>query len=33
VDSRGRIAFAVNQGNFAQANAIKPLTLFVLRKK
>jgi S-adenosylmethionine hydrolase len=33
VDSRGRVAFAVNQGNFAQVNAIKPLTTFVLLRK
>jgi S-adenosylmethionine hydrolase len=33
VDSRGRVAFAVNQGNFAQVNGIKPLTTFVLLRK
>lgn len=33
VDSRGRVAFAINQGHFAQQNGIKPLTSFVLRKK
>ncbi len=33
VDSRGRVAFAVNQGSFAQVNGIKPLSTFVLRKK
>jgi S-adenosylmethionine hydrolase len=33
VDSRGRVAFAVNQGSFAQVNGIKPLTPFVLRRK
>lgn len=33
VDSRGRVAFAVNQGSFAQANGIKPLMTFVLRRK
>ena len=33
IDSRGRVAFAVNQGNFAQAHGIKPLTTFALRKK
>lgn len=33
VDSRGRVAFAINQGHFAQQNGIQPLTAFVLRKK
>lgn len=33
VDSRGRVAFAINQGHFAQKNGIQPLTTFVLRKK
>jgi S-adenosylmethionine hydrolase len=33
VDSRGRVAFAINQGHFAQQNGIQPLTTFVLRKK
>lgn len=33
VDSRGRLAFAVNQGNFAKGNGIQPLTTFVLKKK
>jgi len=33
VDSRGRVAFAINQGHFAQQNGIKPLTTFVLRRK
>ncbi len=33
VDSRGRVAFAVNQGSFAQAHGIKPLMTFVLRRK
>ncbi|WP_224363855.1 SAM hydrolase/SAM-dependent halogenase family protein [Hyalangium versicolor] len=33
VDSRGRVAFAVNQGSFAQVNGIKPLTTFVLKRK
>ncbi|HYH99431.1 SAM hydrolase/SAM-dependent halogenase family protein [Hyalangium sp.] len=33
VDSRGRVAFAVNQGHFAQQNSVKPLTTFVLRRK
>jgi S-adenosylmethionine hydrolase len=33
VDSRGRVAFAVNQGSFAQVTGIKPLSTFVLRKK
>jgi S-adenosylmethionine hydrolase len=33
VDSRGRVAFAINQGHFAQQNRIQPLTTFVLRKK
>ena len=33
VDSRGRVAFAVNQGSFAQVHRIQPLSTFVLRKK
>ncbi|MDY7232221.1 SAM hydrolase/SAM-dependent halogenase family protein [Hyalangium rubrum] len=33
VDSRGRIAFAINQGSFAQAQGIRPLMPFVLRHK
>jgi hypothetical protein len=33
VDSRGRVAFAVNQGSFAQVHRIEPLSTFVLRKK
>jgi hypothetical protein len=33
VDSRGRVAFAVNQGSFAQVNGIRPLSTFVLKKK
>lgn len=33
VDSRGRVAFAVNQGSFAQMNGIQPLSTFVLKKK
>ncbi len=33
VDSRGRVAFAVNQGSFAKVHGIRPLMPFVLRKK
>jgi S-adenosylmethionine hydrolase len=33
VDSRGRVAFAVNQGSFAQMHRIQALSTFVLRKK
>jgi S-adenosylmethionine hydrolase len=33
VDSRGHVAFAVNQGSFAQAQGIKPLMPWVLRRK
>jgi hypothetical protein len=33
VDSRGRLAFAVNQGSFAQAQGVKPLMPLVLRRK
>jgi hypothetical protein len=33
VDSRGRVAFAVNQGHFAREHGIQPLTPFVLRRK
>jgi len=33
VDSRGRVAFAVNQGNFAQSQGVRPLTPLVLRRK
>jgi S-adenosylmethionine hydrolase len=33
VDSRGRVAFAVNQGSFAQTQGIKPLMPLVLRRK
>jgi S-adenosylmethionine hydrolase len=33
VDSRGRVAFAVNQGNFALAQGVKPLMPLVLRRK
>lgn len=33
VDSRGRVAFAVNQGSFAQTHGIRPLMPLVLRRK
>jgi S-adenosylmethionine hydrolase len=33
VDSRGRVAFAVNQGSFAQTQGIRPLMPLVLRRK
>lgn len=33
VDSRGRVAFAVNQGHFAQAHAVRPLMTLMLRRK
>ncbi|HEX8701470.1 MAG TPA: S-adenosyl-l-methionine hydroxide adenosyltransferase family protein [Myxococcaceae bacterium] len=33
VDSRGRVAFAINQGSFAQQQGIKPLMPLVLRRK
>ncbi|MBN1207042.1 MAG: SAM-dependent chlorinase/fluorinase [Myxococcaceae bacterium] len=33
VDSRGRVAFAVNQGHFAREHDIQPLTPFALRRK
>ncbi len=33
VDSRGRVAFAVNQGSFAKAQGIQPLMPLVLRRK
>lgn len=33
VDSRGRVAFAVNQGNFAQAQGVRPLMPLMLWRK
>jgi len=33
VDSRGRVAFAMNQGHFAQAQGVRPLMPLVLRRK
>ncbi|HLL05056.1 MAG TPA: SAM-dependent chlorinase/fluorinase [Myxococcaceae bacterium] len=33
VDSRGRVAFAVNQGSFAQTQGVRPLMQLMLRRK